>query len=71
MTEKRIALKPIEAHRYCDCGGEFAFEGVVLTTSYPAQYPHSCKKCGAKANFGKVYPCIEYEKANRKKENEK
>lgn len=67
MKEKRIALKPIEIHQICDCGGDMKFVGEV-ETGYPPKYPHKCEKCGIKATFGKVYPCIEYEVARKKKE---
>ena len=31
----------------CECGGEFIYDHVVLT-SIPPQYPHTCNKCGKK-----------------------
>ena len=29
----------------CECGGEFIFENIVLTSN-PPQYPYKCNKCG-------------------------
>lgn len=39
----------------CECGGEYVFDGIVLT-SYPPKYPHTCNKCGKKVYFDTQYP---------------
>jgi hypothetical protein len=56
-------VRPVFIKYICDtCGeGEMAFKGIVLT-SYPAQYPHSCIKCGQEQTFFKQYPTLEYRK---------
>lgn len=43
----------------CDCGGEMIAEDIILPT-YPAQYPHTCNKCGKREVYDKRYPVIEY-----------
>lgn len=30
--------------KFCDCGAELEYEGIVLT-SYPPQYPYTCTRC--------------------------
>ena len=39
----------------CECGGEYVFDGIVLT-SYPPKYPHTCNKCGKKVHLDTQYP---------------
>lgn len=31
----------------CECGGDFIYDNIVLT-SLPPQYPYTCNKCGKK-----------------------
>ena len=43
---------------YCDCGGEYVWNGICLTT-YPAQYPHVCSNEGCLDKMtmsGQSYP---------------
>lgn len=59
--EQRREVKNIIVKQICDeCGkGEMKYQGMVLT-SWPAQYPHVCPKCGHTARYGCIYPKIEY-----------
>jgi len=54
-------VNPVIIRQTCECGGEYKPTGVCLT-SYPAQYPHTCDKCGKGATFAESYPLIRYER---------
>ena len=57
MKTEAIPTEPHHVKKFCDCGGEYIATGMVLT-SYPAQYPHECDKCGGKVTLDFPYPTI-------------
>jgi hypothetical protein len=42
---KKYDLNDFEETLKCECGGEFVYTGIILT-SMPPQYPYDCNKCG-------------------------
>ncbi|SUD80275.1 Uncharacterised protein [Pseudomonas putida] len=64
MAETAKQMVAYQVEYVCDsCGeGHMRPAGITLT-SYPAQYPHQCSACGARANFLKCYPSIEWRAA--------
>lgn len=58
-------VKVVMEHMYCpSCGTEMKFTGIVLT-SYPAQYPHECPKCGYRyTTMEGMYPLLKYKPIN-------
>lgn len=60
MEVKKL-VKTYEVDMQCDkCGDKVRPTGVVLS-SYPASYPHVCRKCGEHYIFDTTYPHQEYE----------
>ena len=35
-------------------------DGNIVLTTYPAQYPHKCNKCGCRKTFDRMYPFHKY-----------
>lgn len=60
MIEKRVEVKTYIVKAICEnCDGEYVYNGNVLTT-YPAQYGHTCQKCGHHITLDCCYPTTEY-----------
>ena len=60
MIKVKKEVKAYKICAICECGGEYEYQGMVLTT-YPAQYPHICNRCGKVNTFLSAYPKMEYE----------
>ena len=54
--------KVLTVHMKCDqCGeGFMVMDGDIVLTTYPAQYPHKCNKCGYRKTFDRMYPFHKY-----------
>jgi hypothetical protein len=59
MIKVRKEVKTYMVRAMCECGGEYEHQGLVLT-SWPAQYPHECNRCGKMETFLSQYPKFEY-----------
>ncbi len=55
MKERRMESKTYIVYADCDCGGEYKWNGLVLTSN-PPQYPNICNKCGDRINVSGAYP---------------
>ena len=57
MYEKRTITetRTFVIKAYCDCGGEYAFNGRAQMTS-PPQFVHACPDCGHTTTFKDQYP---------------
>ena len=55
MKEVKTEARTYIVRAYCDCGGEYTPDGMVLTSN-PPQFPHHCSDCGDKSNLKAVYP---------------
>ena len=44
----------------CEDGEMIHISTGMLTSSYPAQYPHKCNKCEHQSNFHECYPKVKY-----------
>ena len=63
---KKEKVETYYVHVFCPkCDAEMKPDNVIFPT-WPAQYPHTCPKCGYKHIFGKSYPVIEYEGVDEK-----
>lgn len=58
--EKKYNTETYIVKEMCECGGEFVFDGIVLT-SYPPKFPHTCNKCGKKVTLDRQYPSTQTE----------
>lgn len=59
MKTKNYEKKIIVTHAYCDCGGEFVYDTGSLFTDLLTgkdKFEHTCRKCGKKENFDRMYP---------------
>ena len=55
-----VNMRKLIHRAYCDdCKVELIDTGVVLT-SFPAQYPYKCPKCGKAYTFYQNYPWVEW-----------
>ena len=54
--------KVLTVHMKCDeCKeGYMVMDGDIVLTTYPAQYPHKCNKCGHRKTFNRMYPFHKY-----------
>lgn len=59
MKEEVREVKTYKVIARCECGGQMKPTGVVLST-YPAQYPHVCDRCGQTETYFKEYPTYVY-----------
>lgn len=60
IITKRKEVQTFFTKAYCpECGNELFKDNYVLT-SYPAQYPYYCIKCGFKTTSFEDFPKIEY-----------
>lgn len=57
MYEKRTITetRTFKVKVYCDCGGEYAFNGNANLAD-PPQYVHVCPDCGHTTTFPDTYP---------------
>ena len=51
ITETRTFVIKV----YCDCGGQFGFNGNANMT-HPPMYVHVCTDCGCTTTFPDIYP---------------
>lgn len=58
--QKKYNTETYIVKEVCECGGEFVFDGIVLT-SYPPKFPHTCNKCGKKVTLDRQYPSSQTE----------
>lgn len=58
--EKKYNAETYIVKEMCECGGEFVFDGIVLT-SYPPKFPHTCNKCGKTVHLDRQYPSAQTE----------
>lgn len=58
--EKKYKAEIYIVNEMCECGGEFVFDGIVLT-SYPPKFPHTCNKCGKTVHLDRQYPSTQTE----------
>lgn len=54
--------KVLTVHMKCEkCDkGYMIMDGNIVLTTYPAQYPHKCNKCGCRKTFDRMYPFHKY-----------
>lgn len=53
--EKKYNAETYIIKEVCECGGDFVFDGRVLT-SYPLKFSHTCNKCGKTVTLDRQYP---------------
>lgn len=58
--QKKYNTETYIVKEMCECGGEFVFDGIVLT-SYPPKFPHTCNKCGKTVHLDRQYPSTQTE----------
>jgi len=56
--EVERVVETISVQMHCSCGGEMKPSNQLLSS--PAQYPHTCDKCGAGAVYPSSYPVVRY-----------
>lgn len=62
MKTKRVETKVYTEHMYCECGGEFKYNGSGFSVAiYPTMYYHTCNKCKKMVDLNDVYPRLVYE----------
>ena len=63
--ECRTPVSPVWVELMCTvegCDGKIESCAGIVLTSYPAQYPHKCSKCGKSRYIsGATYPYIDYD----------
>ena len=60
IMEKKYNAETYIVKEVCECGGEFVFNGMALT-SYPPKFSHTCNKCGKTVHLDRQYPSTQTE----------
>ena len=60
VSIRKIPVIPFKISVFCDCGGEYIFDGAPVAI-HPRAYKHKCNKCGYELQLQECFPQTVYE----------